>query len=59
MKRMSALLLGLFVTAGLAGCGSGNVMPNTNTTTPTSPTKEQKGPDIKVPSAGQETPSKR
>ena len=57
MKRVSALLLGLYVAAGLAGC-SGNVMPNTNTTAPTSPTGAASRPDITTPPAGKDSPPK-
>jgi hypothetical protein len=58
MKRMSALLLGLFVAAGLAGCG-GNVMPNTASAVPSSTMGSMTSPTINVPPAGKDSPPNR
>ena len=60
MRRVSALLLGLFVTVGLAGCGDKSVLPsNTNETTPTAPAGTVKSPTIKQPPADKMNPPGR
>lgn len=50
MKRLSMLLLGLFL---VAGCGDKAQLPSdTNATTPTAPREAAKAPDIKFPPSG-------